>query len=60
MIVYKDRAFCSAACGNCECYRCVTPEIRAGADKTGLPFWFMDFKDGDDCPGWKPIEGEGE
>ena len=52
MISYLDRAFCTQACINFKCYRCVTPANRHNAKEIGLPFSLMDFKK-DDC-GYKP------
>lgn len=39
MICYKDRAFCTAKCGNTECPRLLTPEVEADAAR-----WWAGFK----------------
>ena len=54
VISYLDAAFCTQACLNSKCYRCVTPYHRERAKEIGLPFSLMDFKT-DDC-GYIPTD----
>lgn len=55
MMCYRDRTYCDAPCavgpaaaGRALCSRFVTDEVRAAADRAGLPLALSDFRD--TCP----------
>lgn len=56
MICYKDRSFCSSSstCVNRACHRLATQLIKDKARDYGLPIAWAAFKDGSECPGFKP------
>lgn len=45
MMCYRDRTYCSAPCVTVECSRCVTPEIEAASERSGMPLALSDFRD---------------
>ena len=47
MICYRDQSYCASDCINSQCFRYLSDEVKAGAEKCGLPIATTDFSD--DC-----------
>lgn len=55
MIVFRDNTFCIAECGNKECSRKLTQQVKEEAIVFGLPVSIADMWD--NCKDRKPMEG---
>ena len=52
MMCYRDRTYCTAACGADECSRKVTAGVEAAAERAGLPLALSDLST--DCDKYVP------
>lgn len=52
MITYRDRTFCTAACGTTSCPARLTDEVKTTARNAGLPLSMADLSVG--CVEWTP------